>query len=64
MDPEKIVVGGLFFAFQALVVLPVVPAVHERLGSRSAVLTRPATAFGVLGMAMLLLNALVEYTEF
>lgn len=57
-------VSGLFFIVQALLVLPVVLAVHDRLRSHSASLTSTATVFGVVGMAMLLINALVEHAEF
>lgn len=58
------IAGGLFFAIQALIVLPVVLAAHERLHSYSPGLATAATGFGAMGAAMLLLNALVQYAEF
>jgi hypothetical protein len=58
------ILGGLFYTVAALVVLPVVVAVHERLRSLSPTLVAAASALGVIGTAMLLLNALVQYAEF
>lgn len=58
------ILGGLFYTVAALVVLPVVVAVHERLRPLSPTLMAAASALGVMGTAMLLLNALVQYAEF
>lgn len=58
------ILGGLFYVVSALVVLPVVVAVNERLRSLSPTLIAAASALGVMATAMLLLNALVQYAEF
>jgi hypothetical protein len=58
------ILAALFYVVSALVVLPVVVAVHERLRSLSPTLIAAASALGVMATAMLLLNALVQYAEF
>jgi hypothetical protein len=52
--------AGLFMVLSALIVLPVVVALYDRLRSLSAATVVTATLFGVVGMAMLLLDAAVQ----
>ena len=55
---------GLFLIVSALIVPPVVLALHARLRARSPGLISAATFFGALGAVMLLLNGTGQYAEF
>ena len=55
---------GLFLIVSALVVPPVVLALHARLQARSPGLISAATIFGALGAVMLLLHGTGQWEEF
>lgn len=56
--------GGLFLTLSAVIVAPIVLALHERLRTLSPGLIAAGTFFGVVGVAMSLLCAIGQYAEF
>lgn len=58
------IAGALVFVAAALIVLPIVLGLYERLRELSPGLITTATVLGVIATVMLLLNAFVQYVEF
>jgi hypothetical protein len=58
------ILGALTFVFAAVLVVPIVAALHARLQALSPALMAVAGAFGAIGIVGLLMNAFIQYAEF